>query len=466
MNKSKRYKPTFNIFECSYIILSKVIREKAYLNIAFNEVLSQKHLDNQEKSRITALTYGVLEHYYEMDFILGKLTQKKPKNSIRVLLFIGIYALKYMHSLRDYYVVNSIVELAKQLGKQQSAGFINAILNNVQKVELPPENAPNYCSVHYNYPDWLANRIIMQYGDSAHAIMAYRSQTTNFRVGVLPLLLNDVQRNVLSDAFISNYNDLEKQLANGWVTAQSLASMLVCRVLFEALAYEKTSDISLLNQYREHYFSTMQFIENTTETTFAIPRCLRDVSIGDFCAAPGGKSVYLATLFPNAKITSADIHPHRLDLIRAYAERMHINNLNIILQDATDNLQSYDSSFDACLVDAPCSGIGVAYSKPDILIHKSEQDLIELPNTQRKILNNVAKCVKPGGYLIYSTCTILAEENQNIVDDFLAKNQNFISEKIELPDELAMPIGNYVQILPHMHHTSGFFIAKLKRLNG
>jgi 16S rRNA (cytosine967-C5)-methyltransferase len=182
----------------------------------------------------------------------------------------------------------------------------------------------------------------------------------------------------------------------------------------------------------------------------------------DACAAPGGKSCHMAEAMQGAgRIVAWDIHDHRAELIRAQMGRLAIENIRPVVHDATIPVPDMNESFDAVLVDAPCSGLGVTHDKPDARYRLTPEDLSELAETQKNILIACAPLVKRGGSLIYSTCTILPEENQNQVKQFLAEHKDYHLDKSPLygftPDEFG------IQLLPHRDHVEGFFVAKMVR---
>lgn len=187
----------------------------------------------------------------------------------------------------------------------------------------------------------------------------------------------------------------------------------------------------------------------------------------DICSAPGGKAVYMSEICPHGKITACDLYPHRVALIQKYKNRMHTPNVKAIQADACVLKDEWKDSFDFVLCDAPCSCLGTFKKHPDVFLNKDEKCVEELADTQRKIIENAAKYLKVGGRMVYSTCTLFKEENEDVVNDFLAKNDGFTLEKIDGLDRIDG--GKYknndgrIQILPHEEY-DGFFIAKLKRV--
>ncbi|HAT84144.1 MAG TPA: hypothetical protein DCS37_04530, partial [Clostridiales bacterium] len=187
----------------------------------------------------------------------------------------------------------------------------------------------------------------------------------------------------------------------------------------------------------------------------------------DICSAPGGKAVYMSEICPHGKITACDLYPHRVALIQKYKNRMHTPNVKAIQADACVLSDEWKDCFDFVLCDAPCSCLGTFKKHPDVFLNKDEKCVIELADMQRKIIENAAKYLKVGGKMVYSTCTLFKEENEDVVNDFIAKNDGFALEKIDGLDRIDG--GKYkdnngtIQILPHEEY-DGFFIARLQRV--
>jgi 16S rRNA (cytosine967-C5)-methyltransferase len=231
---------------------------------------------------------------------------------------------------------------------------------------------------------------------------------------------------------------LEK--AKNSFTVQGLASMIVCR-LCTADDVPKTDCFD-----RSHNNKSNGKVE-----------------ILDVCAAPGGKSVYMAELRPDAKITACDIHPHRVELIRKYVKKFNLTNVLARTQDGTVFNPEFERKFDIVLCDVPCSGTGTIDSKPDVMLNRKPSDIEALNNIQLKILNNSAKYVRDGGGLVYSTCSVLRAENDGIIERFLAENAGWESVDIETLSVPSLVWKHGRQLLPHLSGTDGFFIAVLKR---
>ena len=421
-----------NKVRCAYEILNDILRNKSYSNISLNKKLPF----SDDRAFTTRIVLGVLEKYFELEYIIKSLTEKKsPKPVIKIILYIGIYLLKYCDRLNDKNAINMTLKLAEEIGKSSNKGFINAILVKSKSVKLPEENDfINYLSVKYSYPEWLINLYLKHFGkDFTEKLITYKKEDDLIHFRLHSISTEDLKNNnieftvsPLNDACYMTIENAKKadNLFPDKIVAQSLSSMLVCRA-FDAINPQ---------------------------------------NILDACAAPGGKSVYLSKLYKDAQIIACDIHEHRVKLIEKYKNRLKCPNINTMLCDAAKNKSAFNEKFDCVLCDVLCSGLGIVDSKPDILINRCEDDIKKLSTIQKNILQNVSNYVKKGGILIYSTCTILPEENQLVVNEFLNSNKNFISVKIKPLVNKGTPINDFIQFYPFKDNTEGFFIAKLMRL--
>ncbi|MBQ9145921.1 MAG: hypothetical protein IJX70_05665 [Clostridia bacterium] len=415
----------------SFNVLDSVYRRGAYCSVELNEILPS--LPPRDRKLVTRLVHGVLEHEQEWNYILGKLCKKQPKAVCRVLLKLGMYCIKYMRVLPDYACVNELVELTKGV-KREMVGFVNATLKAYIPVQndLPTQGIEGV-SIRSNMPIWLINRYYDQYGiEEGLRIVQERYNHTHVRWNERTYSRIKL-RNYLIDNGISaedtphgylvhSTEPLSELLAEGKITVQALDSIYICRALMGAKGLGKGR-------------------------------------ILDICAAPGGKSVYLAEHNPEAEVVAADLHPHRVALLKDYASRMHTPNVSAEVWDSTELREEWLNAFDAVLVDAPCSGLGVIGSNPDILLNRTEMALDTLPEQQYRLLCNAAKYVVNGGVLVYSTCTNMREENSNVVMRFLLAHPEFALEGMEeLPEN-----GGMYQFQSDKMGNDGFFVARMRR---
>ena len=424
-----------NALNSAYECLSSIYREKSFSSITLNEILNKTSKD--DKKLVTKIVYGVLDKDIELDYIINKFTSN-VKPAILPILKIGTYCLKYL-SIPDYALVNECVNLTKKIGKSGISGFVNAVLKNIaknisaEKIEYP-KNFDENLSIRYSYPIWAVKMIVNDYGkEEAEKIISYCPKHNLTHVRINKKLTNCIKFKELLEKNNIKYIDSEledafyvegmaEKIKSDLYTVQSASSMLVCKSVG-----------------------------------------LRDgEKLLDVCAAPGGKSVYLASV-SNVEVVACDVHPHRLKLVESYAKRMG-ETIKVCLSDATVFSAKFEGKFDKVLCDVPCSGFGVLESKPDIKLFRTENDISALSGLQLKILSNCSRYVKIGGSLIYSTCTIFKKENEDVVKKFLEQNNSFEYEDVITEPRVEKNSNGYIQFLPYKHEVDGFFIAKLKRI--
>lgn len=420
--------------DSAYKILSKVYQDGTYSNMAF--------LGERVSDMSTRLVYGTLEENVKIDYILSQLIEKKPQKSVLTLLKIGTYALLNLSDVPKFAIVSECVEVAKSNGKGGASGFINAVLKKVAdgKYSLPKESDENYLSVTYSKPQWFCDKLEKQYGKEVARIILSAKSTTleHIRINSRMATESDVEFLLKKNktdfkksdvgSYIVKANDAVRHMFDkGLVTFQSPSSILAVKAL------------------------------GVTD----------GAQILDICSAPGGKAVYMSELCPHGKVIACDLYPHRVALIQKYKNRMHTPNVKAVQADACVLNEEWKDTFDFVLCDAPCSCLGTFKKHPDVFLNKDESCISELAATQRQILENAAKYLKVGGAMVYSTCTLFEEENENVVHDFLEKNVDFVLEHISGLEKIDG--GKYldnkgmIQILPHDEY-DGFFIAKIRRV--
>lgn len=414
-------------------VLNKVFNESAYSTVALNE--------SSLSDMSTKLIYGVLEQNIKIDYILSSLVVKKPQKLVYILLKIGTYCLLNLDNVPTFAIVSECVEVAKMNGKQGASGFVNAVLKKVatKSYSLPDKEDNRYLAIKYSKPQWFIDRLIREYGiDNTLFILNSENLElehirVNNRLSSLDEIIDIFNRKGIDyrlsgvGGIIVKANDTVKHLfSKGMITYQSPSSMIAVKAL------------------------------NPKDNS----------AILDLCSAPGGKAIYMSELCPHSKIIACDLHQHRVKLIQKYKERMHTPNVKAVLCDATILNSDYINAFDYVLVDAPCSCFGTYKKHPDVFLSRDESAIGELSITQSKILDVASNYVKVGGYMVYSTCTMFKEENNDIVNAFLQSHPNFSIEKIsdltQLDSLKHIDDCGMIQILPNCEY-DGFFVARLRR---
>lgn len=420
--------------DSAYKILSKVYQDGTYSNMAF--------LGECVSDMSTRLVYGTLEENVKIDYILSQLIEKKPQKSVLTLLKIGTYALLNLSDVPKFAIVSECVEVAKSNGKSGASGFINAVLKKVAdgKYSLPKESDENYLSVTYSKPQWFCDKLEKQYGKEVARIILSAKSTTLEHIRINSRMATESDVEFLLK---KNKTDFKKSDVGGYIV--------------------KAND-------------TVRHMFDKGLVTFQSPSSILAVKalgvtdgaqILDICSAPGGKAVYMSELCPHGKVVACDLYPHRIALIQKYKNRMHTPNVKAVQADACVLNEEWKDAFDFVLCDAPCSCLGTFKKHPDVFLNKDESCISELAATQRQILENAAKYLKVSGAMVYSTCTLFEEENENVVHDFLEKNVDFVLEHISGLEKIDG--GKYldnkgmIQILPHDEY-DGFFIAKIRRV--
>lgn len=394
-----------------YLVLTKVYRDGKYLK----QAIAETPIEFINKARTVKICYGVLEKDIYLEYILRANVKKQPKSAIKIILKIALYMLEFMDK-HDYMVVDSAVELVKKAGKDGAAGFVNATLRSY-KIPPMPERADERLSIECSAPLWLVKKVKRSYKGEAAEILTKGSEgvCVRFVRGAEKYLDRPHIETPFNNVYIFKNFVRDEGFDRGDYTFQSVGSVAICS---------------------------------------AISPCEK---LLDACAAPGGKSVLLSGKCK--EVTACELHAHRVELINSYANRMGVK-LNALQADSSQFNQDFENAFDAVLCDAPCSGTGVINENPDIRLFRKEEDIEELNRIQLAILENCARYVKDSGALYYSTCSILPEENDSIVYEFLQRHADF---KIEIPKS---PLGHIstkfgLQFLPHISLGAGFFVTKL-----
>lgn len=443
--------------EIALYAITDILNEKGYNNIVLRKTLSKnKQLSVVQRGFVTELVNGTLRNLINIDYIIGQFS-KTPVDKIKPVVLnalrLAVYQIIYLDKIPDSAACNEAVAFVKKKGLAGLSGFVNGVLRNIVrnkgKIKYPDEKKEpiRFLSVKYSYPEWIISYWLDEFDyDSVVKMCAENSLAP--RVGVC---INTVKTDRAA---------LKAELAkdNVAVTDGCISQ--------DSLYLSKTSDITEVRAYKEGLFHIM---DESSSLAVKILAPKEGATVMDVCAAPGGKSFYCGYLMHNkGSIISGDIHEHKIKLISDGAERLGLDLISPVLADASVYDEKYKDTADYLIADAPCSGLGLVKKKPDIKYNKNYEDILSLAELQKKILTAAAAYVKPGGVLVYSTCTVSKKENIENVNWFL---DNFDYETVDisdiLPDNIKCDTAKkgYIQILPGDFGTDGFFIAKFVRKN-
>lgn len=433
--------------ETALNVLIACRQQNAWSNGILKEYISRDRLDRRDAALSSRLCYGVQQNRGKLDFYLAQLLTGKVKDLhpvIHDILHLGLYQLYEMDKIPGSAAVNESVTLAKKYCRRQkfAPGLVNAVLRNAIR-NRDNLKQPTKLEDKYSHPPDLIRLLAADLGkDQLEAMLAANNTVPPLAVQVNTLKITA--------------GDLIEALASEGVTAQSHPWMADCLIL------NGTGDMEQLPAFQQGLFYVQDPASKLAVQCAQIP-VQPGVRILDCCAAPGGKS-YAAAIASdgNAQIQSCDIHPHKVGLIEAGAARLGLTNISAACHDATVDEQSWHGMMDAVLADVPCSGYGIIRKKPDIR-YKDPKTMEQLPALQLQILQTQAAYVKPGGVLMYSTCTLLKRENAQVVDAFLEQNSDFYLEDLTLPQGISQDRTGMLTLIPGRLETDGFFICRLRR---
>lgn len=408
-----------------------------------------KGLDRREAAFATRLTYSVLQNRALLDFYLGQYCSQsfdKLEPFVRDVLRLGACQILMMDRVPDSAAVSEAVEMVKRHKRQRAAGFVNAVLRKLSQnkndlPEIPERDTSEYLSLRFSHPKWLVDRLIEILG---------REQAEEFLRLDNEAVPMTIQRNPLK----CGSGDLVKELetVGAAVTAHSW--------LPDCWELTGTGDLEQLDAFQNGWF---QVQDAAAKAAALAAGAKKGDKVLDVCAAPGGKTFACAMAMENeGEIISCDIHEHKLELIERSAERLGIECVKTALADGRENREEWNGQFDLVICDVPCSGLGIIRKKPDIR-YKDPKALAGLPRIQRAILENACRYVKSGGTLLYSTCTILPEENDAVAEDFLAAHSEFYKEPFRVAAGQEETDGS-LTLWPQCHGTDGFYLCKMRKL--
>lgn len=446
---------SINIRELVLDILIEINEKNGFSHVVLGKTLSKyQYLKKQERSFITKVTEGAVENAILIDYIIdsySKVKVKKMKPVIRNIMRMSVYEIFYMDSIPESATCNEAVKLTIKRGFSGLKGFVNGVLRNIARnkdnIEYPnpSEDLVSYFKIKYSMPEWIIEQLIFQYGaeDASRIIEGFskRYEYVTVRCGIL-----------------SKADEIVKELQDEGITVKR-------NPLYEGALdikdFDYLSKIEAFNQGR----ISVQDVSSMLVSHIANPK--KDSFCIDMCAAPGGKALHLAELLSGTGMVIArDLTEAKISLIEENIERTELENIDTQMWDATVLDDSMIGKADVVIADLPCSGLGVIGKKPDIKYNMTPEKQKELVALQRKILDVAWQYLKPNGTLIYSTCTVNKEENEENLKWMLEKMP---LETVDISDYFCEDFkgdtlkDGYIQMLPGINHTDGFFISKLKR---
>lgn len=445
---------TVDCRELALGILMEVTRQEEYSHIALGNVLEKyQYMEKPERAFLTRLTEGTLEWMIHLDYIINQFSNvkvNKMKPVIRNILRLSVYQLKFMDRVPVSAVCNEAVKLAVKKGFRGLKGFVNGVLRNIARnisqIDYPDRgDILTYLSVMYSMPEWIVADWLQIYGEETVEQM-------------LQAFLKKEPLSIRPNLERTTPEELKKRLERHGITVTK------AEWPDYALRIDNYNYLGAIPEFKEGLFQ-VQDVSSMVVVEAAEPGegslCI------DVCAAPGGKSIHLAErLHGTGCVEARDLTDYKTGLIRENAERSGVKNLRILRWDACVRHEASVGKADLVLADLPCSGLGVLGKKTDLKYRMTKEQQKELIVLQRQILSTVQEYVKPGGSLIYSTCTIHQGENEENVDWFL-KHFPFETVSLEgcIPTKLRAGTASkgYIQLLPGIHASDGFFIARLKR---
>ena len=436
--------------EAALSVLERCRRNQAFSDALLGSTMQSAGLNSKDSALCTRLCYGVLQNMLLCDFYIDHFAANanKLEPKVRDILRLSVYQILFMDKIPSHAAVSEGVDLCKKSGFARASGLVNAVLrkisDNKDKLpEIPNTDINVYLSIKYSTPIELVRQFTSDFGtEFAEGMLKANNEASPLTIQVNTLKTSSTELQALLEAkgmFVMPHELLPD-----------------CFDVFGA------GDISSLEEHIKGLFYVQDAAARLS--VFAADPKFCDTVL-DACGAPGGKSFACAILMKNSgRIYSNDIHENKLNRVKEGATRLGIDIISTMVMDASKPDKSLTASCDLVIADVPCSGLGVIRKKPDIR-YKALSEIEKLPQTQLNILNGLATCVKPGGVLLYSTCTVLEQENGGVIDRFLQEHEEYSTEDFVLPSPIGKVESGRLSLYPNIHHTDGFFICKLRKHN-
>lgn len=428
--------------EAAVFALERTRRDGAWSSALGDAMKTKYDLDRRSLSLAVTVSLGVLQNTQLLDYYIDLYSKaaSKIEPKVRDIMRTGAYQLLFMDKVPASAAVNESVSLCKKLGYSRAAGFCNAVLRKLASdsenlPDVPGKGTAEHLSIKYSHPLWLAQYIISRRGyDAAEAFFAADNTVpaTCLQVNTLKISAQELSERLKSSGVDCN---MHPWLPDCIVTSGNVGAM---------------------DGFKEGLFYVQ---DPAAKCAVLAAGLMPGMDILDSCAAPGGKSFAAALAMKNTgHIDSCDLHDKKIRLIIEGAERLGLSCISAFAHDAR---KPFERQYDAIIADVPCSGFGVIRKKPEIR-YKKHSDCSAMPPIQTAILENLSQYVKPGGLMIYSTCTVIEAENEGVIKAFLKKHPEFTTEGFVLPCGENVDSG-CVTFWPDIHDTDGFFVCKLRR---
>ncbi len=412
----------------AFDILLRIEKDGAYSSVLLPQFEDQ--LEQKDRGLCHEIVLGTLRSQLELDRVIDTLAANKSIDTeIRIALRIALFQLRHLDRVPEHAAINESVELAVRAKKRSAKGFVNGILRSYLRgqPEIKYSDELDRVSVQTSHPRWLVERWERTWGLKRAAAIAAANNIpagVDLRPLVDGLELALPRSRFAEGAFHSDHLDrsLRDLMRDGKIYIQDEASQLV------ALAVSAGAGGRFL----------------------------------DVCAAPGGKTGLIGRRSPGIRITAGDVHMSRVEHLRANLRVQGVDQAAVVRYDAEKRLPFADGTFDAVLVDAPCSGTGTIRHNPEIRYSLTREDLVELPSKQQQILVNASKAVRSGGLLVYSTCSLEPEENEQVALNFAASHPDFVAERPNIPEGFLTEQG-FARTWPDRDGIDGFFVAAFRR---
>lgn len=435
-------------------LLLRIDSDSGFSHLIIDHEIKSHEISERDAGLLTEIVYGTLQRKLTLDYYLENYLEsgKKIKPWVKMLLRMSVYQMVFLDKVPDHAIIHEAVEIAKRRGHKGISGLVNGVLRNIQRNGLPDtskiDSPVKRVSIETSHPEWLVKRWITMYGlDTTRQMCEANLERKHTAIRIQPLKIN-------------RHEAMETLKGLGFLVRESMFSE-------QGIIVDK-GNILNTSLFKEGYVTIQD------QSSMLVAEMLdlkKDMVVLDACSAPGGKVTHIAEKMENqGKINAYDLHAKKAKLLDEKANILHLSIIEAKQADAR-NLQDLHSkeSFDRILVDAPCSGLGVIRGKPEIKYTKQESDIHQLAQIQLGILTGVAPLLKKNGRLMYTTCTVDKEENNEVVAKFLDNHPDYMVDQTffeELPVFLRDTVGisnEGLQLFPHTQETDGFFLTRLTR---